>query len=72
MYQFNKKKASYDLNSSTASIKGFLGEVRTAAFLDHLCNRNGSAIPTGNIHEIVNGSLGGEIAIDILLKGFGL
>lgn len=71
MYQFNNKKGAYDLNSSAASIKGFLGEVRTAAFLDHLCNRNGSAMPTGNIHEIVNGSLGGEIAIDILLKGFG-
>jgi hypothetical protein len=39
--------------------------------LDYLCNRKNSAIPTGNIHEIINGQLGGEIAIDILLKGFG-
>ena len=69
--QFQNKRAAYDLNNSSASIKGFLGEVRTAAFLDYLCNRKNSAIPTGNIHEIINGQLGGEIAIDILLKGFG-
>jgi hypothetical protein len=48
-----------------------LGEIRTAVFLDHLCGRNGSTIPTGGVHEIINGQLGGEIAIDLILKGFG-
>jgi hypothetical protein len=38
MYQFNHKKDSYDLNSSIASIKGFLGEVKASAFLDYLAN----------------------------------
>lgn len=71
MYQFQKKRNAYDLNSSSASIKGFLGEIRTAVFLDHLCGRNGSTIPTGGVHEIINGQLGGEIAIDLILKGFG-
>ena len=71
MYQFQKKRNQYDLNSSSASIKGFLGEIRTAAFLDHLCGRNGSTIPIGGVHELINGQSGGEIAIDLLLKGFG-
>lgn len=71
MYQFRSKISSYDLNSSAASIKGFLGEVRTAAFLDYLCKRNGSSVPIGNVRQIVNGNLGGEIAIDVLLRGCG-
>jgi hypothetical protein len=71
MYQFKNKLGSYDLNSSAASIKGFLGEVRTAAFLDYLCGRNGTAIPTGTVQKIINGQMSGEVAIDILLKGYG-
>ena len=71
MYQFEQNKNKYDLNASAASIKGFLGEVRTNAFLDYLCGGPGTSRPLGNLKEIINGRRGGEIPIDVLFKGYG-
>lgn len=68
-YRLNIDK--YDINSSPASVKGFLGEIRANAFLDYLCQCPGTSRPMGNIREIIKGRTAGEIPIDALFKGYG-
>lgn len=68
MYQFNNNIDKYAINKSYAAVKGFLGEVRTAAFLDYLCGRMGVAIPAG-ILKTANANT--DIPIDIVLESFG-
>ena len=70
-YQFDINAHKYDLNGSSASVKGFLGEVRTAAFLDCLAGGVGQANPTGNLRELVDNKTGGEIPIDTILRNAG-
>ena len=73
LYQFDNCAGRYDLNSSEASIKGFLGEVHAAASLNILTNSH-DAIATGNLRKVVEkGGIGGgqEIPIDMVFREFG-
>ena len=65
-YQFDKNISKYDLNRSHASVKGFLGEVKTNAFFCYLMKDYNATIPTGNIINMSKK----EIPIDMVLKGF--
>ena len=70
LHEFDANANRYDLNSSEASVKGFLGEVHTAATLNILTNSQG-AVATGNLRKIAGIGKGQEIPIDIIINEFG-
>jgi len=61
---------SFDLNSSVASAKGFLGEVYWTAFWRFVTNGKVTVTPTGAMRTTTGVS--GEIPIDIVINGIGL
>lgn len=64
---------AYDVNSSTAAIAGFLGEIAYTAILNTIFKNTG--IPTGTMRKVVyrNGNMvtNGEIPIDLVVNGVG-
>lgn len=66
----------YSLNSGMSSVKGFLGEVYTTAFLIYMARNGGNKqvlkriTPTGAVRE--TGGTRPEIITDIWLRGFGI
>lgn len=65
--ELNYNLQSFDINKTSASVKGFLGEVATSAIIKVLCP-NQSTIATGAMKKIRTGQ---ELPIDILLNGIG-
>lgn len=65
--EFDANASQYDLNSSTASVKGFLGEVHTVAAINYLMGGY-YAQATGNLRKVGSGE---EIPIDVVLGEFG-
>lgn len=68
-YQFDYNINKYSVNTSMSSLKGFLGEVRAAAFFDYLSGRKGAAEPTGALRSEILKDV--EIPIDLVLENAG-
>lgn len=69
--EFQNRFSYYDFNTSTASIKGALGEIYWTAFWNYITNGKNNAIPVGLTHAIGGVIKGQQLPMDILLKGLG-